>query len=114
MPWLALWIAISIIGMAGTLVTANSIRFDRRVAREVRAMWAATAAPRTIDRGRIVAMPAPVRTYLAKARGNRSTAIRTVRLRHGAVFRASLDGPWNPIRGVQYETVVRARHPDWR
>src|SRR5438128_6409879 len=47
-------------------------------------------------------LPAPVRRYLARAIGRRGIAVRTVRLRHGGLFRTTLDGSWVPIRGEQY------------
>ncbi len=68
-------------------------------------MWAATAEPHPVDRDRIDGMPAPVRAYLTKALGSRRQAIRTVRFRHGGVFRPTLDGTWQSIRGEQYEAA---------
>jgi hypothetical protein len=95
--WLAIWIAVSGVGALGVVASANSLRFGRRVAREVREMWAIepSGAP-----ARIEELPGPVRRYLGKAAGDRR--VRTVRLRHGGTFRTKLDGGWLPVRGEQY------------
>ena len=102
MLWLALWLVVTVIGVVAVVASANSLRFSRRVSREVRELWAGTAEPRRIERQRIEALPAPVRRYLSKAVGERELAVRTVRLRHGGTFRTRLDGGWLPIRGEQY------------
>jgi hypothetical protein len=102
MWWLALWVVLTAISALGVLVTANSVRFGRRVAREVRDMWAGSAEARRIEHERLEALPGPVRRYLNKALGRREIAPRTVRLRHGGTFRPSLDGNWLRIRGEQY------------
>jgi hypothetical protein len=105
MAWLVLWIAAGIVLVAGVTVSVNSRRFARRVAFEARAMWAAVPEARPIDRTRLATLPAPVRAYLFKALGNRAKAVRTVRFRHGGRFRTKLDGPWQAIRGEQYEAA---------
>lgn len=102
MFWLALWIAIVTIGVFGLVVSANSVRFGRRVAREVRQMWTGPAKSLHIDRGRLDELPAPVRRYVAKAVAGRELAVRTARLRHGGTFRPKLDGAWLRIRGDEY------------
>lgn len=102
MLWLALWIAIVAIGVFGLVVSVNSVRFSRRVAREVREMWTGSAEPQRIDRRLLDELPAPVRRYAAKAVAGRELAVRTVRLRHGGTFRPKLDGAWLPIRGDEY------------
>ena len=102
MFWLATWIAVSLIGVAGVVASTNSIRFARRVAHDVRRMWTQAVEPPHLDRRRLEALPAPVRRYLGKVIGDRGRAVRTVRLRHGGTFRTKLDGGWLPIRGEQY------------
>lgn len=102
MLWLAAWIAVLAIGALGAVSSANSLRFGRRVAREVREMWAGSAESPHIDARRVAELPAPVRRYAARAVGARERAVRTVRLGHGGSFRAKLDGAWLPIRGEQY------------
>lgn len=102
MLWLAMWIAVLVLGVFGVLASANSLRFGRRVAREVRQMWAGSTEPLIIDRSRLEGLPVPVRRYADKAVGERKRAVRTVRLRHGGTFRTKLDGAWLPIRGDEY------------
>lgn len=102
MWWLALWVSVTIAGGLGTVASWNSMRFGRRVAREVREMNArpGPTAP-TAPQARV---PPPVERYLGKAIDGRGTAIRSVRLRHRGSFRPSLSGSWLPIRGEQYFT----------
>lgn len=88
----------------GVVASANSVRFERRVAREVREMEVSIGAP-LLDRRPLVELPDPVRRYLTKAVGARQRAIRTVRLHHGGTFRPSLHGSWFPIRGEQHFTA---------
>jgi hypothetical protein len=102
MGWVAVWIAVMVVGALGLVASANSIRFDRRVGREVQQMWTGAAAPLGIDRGRIDELPAPAGRYLALAIGDRARAVGTVRLRHHGTFRPKLEGGWLPIRGRQY------------
>ena len=78
---IVLWIGGAAIGVSAALVAANSLRFGRRVSREVREMWAGTAETRSIEHARFEEWPAPVRRYLSKALGTRRQTVRTVRLR---------------------------------
>src|SRR6266571_2819995 len=98
----ALSIAAVVVAVLLLVVSANSLRFGRRVAREARAMWGSPTEPRAIDRERLGELPPPVRRYLVRAVGARTVAVRTVRLRHGGTFRPKLDGAWLPIRGDEY------------
>lgn len=102
MLWLALWIVVLAVAALGVLASANSLGFSRRVAQDVRRMWAGSTEPLTLDRSRLEGLPAPVRRYAEKAVGERKRAVRTVRLRHGGTFRTKLDGTWLPIRGDEY------------
>ncbi len=104
MLWLALGIA-AVVATLGALAWTNSRRFAHRVARETRAMWAALPEGRPVNRARLATLPPPVRAYLFKALGDRQKAVRTVRFRHGGRFRTTLDGPWRPIRGQQYDAA---------
>jgi Family of unknown function (DUF6544) len=101
MLWLALWIAVLVFGALDVVASARSLRFGRRVGREVRQLWAEPTEPRRIDRRRIAELPAPVRRYIARAVGERDRAVRTARLRHGGTFRTKLESTWVPIRGEQ-------------
>jgi hypothetical protein len=100
MWWVAWWAVVAIVGACGVVASTNSVRFERRVAREVREMEA-SADTRLLDRRRLAELPDPVQRYLSKAVGARQGAIQTVRLRHGGTFRPSLQGSWFPIRGEQ-------------
>ena len=104
MWWVACWAVVAIVGACGLVASTNSVRFERRVAREVREMEASIEA-RLLDRRRLAELPDPVQRYLSKAVGARQGAIRTVRLRHGGTFRPSLQGSWFPIRGEQHFTA---------
>jgi uncharacterized protein DUF6544 len=99
---LALASFISLVGVACLASGINRLRFRGRIAREARELWEREPAPRAIDRDRLQALPSPVRSYLAKAIGERTASVASVRFRHGGRFRPKLDGPWRPIRGEQY------------
>jgi len=75
------------------------------------------AETRPIDPRRVDELPAPMRSYARKAVGERRSAVRTVRLRHGGTFRPKLDGdgcPFGarstsrPIRRASYGGGARA------
>ncbi len=105
MLWLALAVVAVVLAAAVALAMVNSRRFAGRVAAETRAMWATVPEARRVDRARMATLPPPVRAYLFKALGDRTSAVRAVRFRHGGRFRTKLDGPWRPIRGEQYEAA---------
>ncbi|HWO09301.1 MAG TPA: DUF6544 family protein [Polyangiaceae bacterium] len=102
--WIVLWAAVTLVGLTGTLVSVNAARFAGRVRRDARELFAAAAA-RPPELARLAELPAPVRRYLGRALGSSPRAIGTLRFRHGGRFRTSLDGPWQPIRGEQYDTL---------
>jgi uncharacterized protein DUF6544 len=94
------WVLVAIVGIAGTVASFNSVRFNRRVALETRkvaagALEPAPRAPGDVD------LPPPVARYINKAI-SRAEPIRTVSLSHGGRFRTSLSGSWLPIRGSQF------------
>lgn len=105
MWWIMLWAAVTLIGAVGTTAAVNSLRFGRGVARESRELFAAAGHEPSVDISASAAVPAPVQRYVAKAIHARRLPIRTVRLRHGGVFRPSLSGSWLTIRGEQYFTA---------
>ena len=74
MWWISLWLAVTVVGLCGVVAAANGVRFERRVAREVREMDRSFDAPH-LDSGRLVDLPDPVRRYLPKAVGARERAI---------------------------------------
>jgi hypothetical protein len=104
MLWNALWLALAVLGAFGFLAWRNGRRFDQRVAAEARQIWASSNSPPP-ERTPAVELPSPVRRHAARAIGARTLAVRTVRLRHGGIFRTRLDGHWVPIRGTQYFTA---------
>jgi hypothetical protein len=101
MVWCVIWGLVASVGLAGTWVSVNSLRLSRGVARDARALFAASETVRP-DIERLSQLPAPVRTYLGRALGPRPRPVQSLRFRHGGRFRASLDGPWQAIRGEQY------------
>jgi hypothetical protein len=104
MWWIVWWAVVALVGAGGVVASTNSVRFGRRVAREVRDTETSPQPP-VLDRRRAVELPHPVQRYLGKAISTRSKAIRSVRLRHGGLFRPSLGGSWFPIRGEQHFTA---------
>ena len=98
-----MWAVVAVFGVCGLVASANAVRFERRVAREVREMRGGTDAA-LLDRG-APGLPDPVRRYLNTALGSRQRAVRTVRFHHGGTFRTSLDGTWLAIRGEQHFTA---------
>ncbi|MFB3852310.1 MAG: DUF6544 family protein [Vicinamibacterales bacterium] len=103
MRWLVLWALVTVIGAFGVVASFNSVRFARRVGREVREMAAASNAERRpLDPARLASLPPPVQRYLRKAIARRGDFIQRVRLRHAGEFRPSLDGKWLPISGQQH------------
>lgn len=103
MGWVSMWVVVTVLGVCGVVASANAVRFERRVAREVREMRGGTDVV-LLDRS-APGLPSPVRRYLDKALGSRQRSVRTVRLHHGGTFRTSLDGKWLAIRGEQHFTT---------
>jgi len=99
--WVALWILVSVIGVAGTIASVNSVRFERRVARDAAILHASPGSGAAV-RARRSELPPPVRRYLAKAVPERSRDIRRARLQQHGLFRPSLNGSWLPLRGRQF------------
>jgi uncharacterized protein DUF6544 len=101
---LLFWLLVTFVGVAGTWVSAQSLRFTRLLSADVRALLA-RAAPAAPALERLEQLPPPVRVYLRRALGSAPGAVRGVRFRHGGRFRTALDGPWQEIRGEQYDTL---------
>lgn len=102
MVWCVIWGLVASVGLAGTWASVNSLRLSRGVARDARALFAAGETGR-LDIERLSQLPAPVRVYLGRALGAQARPVRSLRFRHGGRFRARLDGPWQAIRGEQYD-----------
>ena len=100
MFWVISWALVAIVGIAGTVASFNSVRFNRRVALETGKVAEGGIEPAPLARG-AVDLPPPVARYVKKAI-TRTEPIRTVSLRHGGRFRTSLNGSWLPIRGTQF------------
>src|SRR5947207_7715740 len=98
MAWLAVWIVVFAASAVGVVVSANSVRFQRHVAREVRTLWGIHPAPSHVS-GDGAALPPPVQRYLQTAVAADVTPVAMVRLRHGGTFRTAPDQPWLAIRG---------------
>jgi hypothetical protein len=104
MFWCLLWALVASVGVLGTWVSVNSLRFASNVARDARVLLA-TAPPPRLDVERLERLPVPVREYLRRALGEAPRPVQSVRFRHGGRFRAKLDGRWQSIRGQQYDTL---------
>jgi hypothetical protein len=104
MVWCVIWGLIASVGLAGTWVSVNSLRLSRSVARDARALLVA-AEPARLDVERLRQLPVPVQVYLNRVLGPEPRPVQSVRFRHGGRFRARLDGPWQAIRGEQYDTA---------
>jgi hypothetical protein len=107
--WSVVWGLVAVVGAVGAWASLSSSRFERRVARDAKRLLA-TSSPlpegsASIDLGRLALLPAPVREYLSQALGDSRRRIQAVRFRHGGRFRTKLDGPWQHIRGEQYDTA---------
>jgi hypothetical protein len=96
-----LGIVVLAIGALGLLVIVQSARFQKGVTRDARALWAGEDASMA-ERLPLDGLPTPVRRYVERSGATRRAPVRSVRLRHGGTFRATLDGPWSAIRGEQY------------
>jgi len=99
--------AALVIAAVALFVNIGRLRFDRMVAREVRALYADVRPGREeIDVARAVeGLPAPAARYLRLALGDTATAAAACRLRHGGTFRLGPDKPWLKISGEQYYTL---------
>jgi len=102
MAWLVVFVVVTLLGALGVLVNVNHLRFDRRVAQELRALIAAPPSPQA--RREAAELPPPVERYRRLAVGDRAP-VRTLRLRHGGTFRLSPTAKALPIRGMQLFTA---------
>ena len=102
MGWLVLFVILSLVGLSGIVVYVNQLRFERRVASEIRAL--VSAPPRATLWPGFSGLPPPVERYRQLAVGNRAP-VRTLRIRHGGTFRMSSTTKAFPIRGTQIFTA---------
>lgn len=101
MGWLAFMILLTVFGAVGVVAQVNQLRWQRRVAREMRALVA--VKPSTAQRPAIAGLPPPVARYRELALGDRAP-VRTLKLRHGGTFCMSSTSKPLPIRGTQLFT----------
>jgi len=104
MGWLVLFVTLTIVGLGGIVVYVNQLRFERRIAREIRTLVSAPSCvapwPSFGD------FPPPVARYRRLAVGNR-VPVHALRMRHGGTFRMSTTANAKafPIRGTQTFTA---------
>jgi hypothetical protein len=94
------WSLVAVLGIVGTVMSVQGLRFERRFAREARALLAASRAPAPEDVP-LEALPPPVRRYLAASGAAARAPIRAARVRHGGTFAPSPGGKPLSIRGEQ-------------
>ncbi len=101
MPWLAFFIAVTLVGLLGAVVNVNKLRFAHRLASETNELVQvpATSGLRTES----AQLPQPVVRYRQLAVGNRGP-VGTLHLRHGGTFAMSRTSKPLPIRGTQVFT----------
>jgi hypothetical protein len=100
-------IAVALIAALWIMGLAGRRRFHAQISKDVGDLLACAGsgvgpeefASRRRD------LPQPVQRYLQYALGENATAIHTVRLRHGGLFRTSPKQRWMTIEGVEYFTV---------
>jgi hypothetical protein len=102
MGWIIFWIVGVLISTLGLIASVNSVRFSRRVARDVEAMWRGAAQSPPIDSSKLQHLPDPVQRYLQKALAGRERGVRTARILQSGTFRPKLDGGWLRLRGELY------------
>lgn len=104
MLWIAIWAAVAAAGLLGLVVNVQGVRFERRVARDVRALAAlppgAAAPPASL-----ASLPPPVQRYLEVSGAARRAPVRGARLRHGGTFTLEPGGKALAIEGRQYFSV---------
>ncbi len=93
---------LAVVSVLGLVINVNRVRFEARVASDVRALLAQPPSkePRTVS----APLPAPVARYHELAVGQRAP-VRTLRVHHGGTFRLSPTGKALPIRGMQFFTA---------
>jgi uncharacterized protein DUF6544 len=102
MAWLIFMILLTIFGVAGVVANLNQLRWQRRVAREMRALVA--LKPSTTTHPTIAQLPPVVARYRELTLGDRAP-VRTLKLRHGGKFWMSPTSKPLPIRATQIFTA---------
>lgn len=100
MIWIAVWGALAVVGLVGVGASVQGLRFERRVARDARALAAqpsgAPAPPAPLE-----TLPPPVQRYLEVAGAAGRAPLRAVRVRHGGTLVMNPGGRPFPVRGRQ-------------
>ena len=102
MSWLVCFLVLALVSAVGIVVNVNRLRFERRVAHEMRAL--VDTPPSRLPRPAVAALPPPVARYRELAVGDRAP-VRTLRLSHGGTFCTSPTASPVPIRGTQLFTA---------
>ncbi len=105
MPWLFFFAALTLLGVFGTVVNVNRVRFERLAARETSGLTAVATMPGPYTQA--AELPTPVARYRQLAVGNR-LPVATLRLRHGGTFALSPTSKPLPIEGTQLSRVGSA------
>lgn len=98
---LVLAVVLSLVIAGATVVAIGHLRFERRLAHEMRTLL---EVPQSLRMATAPDLPAPVERYRQLAVGSREP-VHTLRLRHGGTFRTSPTAKTSPIRGTQLFTA---------
>jgi hypothetical protein len=99
--WFVVLLALFLATVVAIIVSAGRLRFQGRLAQEMRALLVAPQRAHVTDP---VALPAPVERYRQLAVGARAP-VHTLLLQHGGTFRMSPTAKDAPIRGTQLFTA---------
>jgi hypothetical protein len=102
MVWLLFFVVVALVGALGIVVNVSRLRFERRVADEIRALLA--VPPSVVPRPGFAKLPPPVARYRQISVGDHAP-VRTLRMRHGGSFCTSPTAKAVPIRGTQLFTA---------
>lgn len=101
MAWLVVFIVLFLLTVIGIVVTAGRLRFQRRLAHEMRALL---VVPHSVLAAHPTELPAPVERYRQLAVGARAP-VHTLILQHRGTFRMSPTAKASAIRGTQLFTA---------
>jgi hypothetical protein len=102
MALLLLFVLLALVGALGIVVNVGRMRFERRIADEMRALLA--VPPSVVPQPGFAKLPPPVARYRQIAVGDHAP-VRTLRMRHGGSFCMSPTSKAVPIRGTQLFTA---------
>lgn len=100
-------LVLLVVALVGALWTVGRTRFHAQVMREVGELFARAGSgigPEQLA-ARREGLPEPVRRHLRYALDENTAATRTVRLRHGSLFRRGPNQRWLAIEGEEFFTV---------